>query len=150
MTASSVTQLQGLLYSCGFGLLLGAWYSVWHWRQMSVMRCAVCDVVFCLSGAVLFFLFTLTVTGGAFRWYLFCGTATGFFTWRATFGFLLKKVVYITSGYFRTVKKRLKRTKEQMFGNIHKFLKKTCPKTHIFFKKHLQRKGQLVYNKRGD
>ena len=82
MTVSSVTQLQGLLYACGFGFILGVWYDVFFSvaciRPPSRFGRFIADAVFCLTGTVLFFLFALTVNGGSYRWYLFCGTAVGF------------------------------------------------------------------------
>ena len=154
MTVSSVIQLQGLLYACGFGFLLGVWYDgflvVAYIRPLSRIGRFIADMAFCLTGAVFFFLFALTVNGGHFRWYLFCGTAVGFLVWRITFGRLLLTTVLKILKPLKKAKKRLLKQKEQTFVKIDKFLKKTGAKTHIFFIKHLHPRGSMVYNKNGD
>lgn len=145
MTASSAAQLQGLLFSCGFGFLLAGIYDVFsvvgYLRRYSRLGAFFSDVLFCLVGALLFFLFALVTTGGAYRWFLFGGTALGFWAWRVSVSRLLFAALRVIYKPLCLLKNRISNGTEQMFGKIAKFTKKICAKMHIFFKKDLKHRG---------
>ena len=90
MGFTNAMQLRELFLSCGMGFLLGAYYDVFR-----ILRCILhpntvrvfCqDMLFFVTAAPLVFIFTLAVTDGVVRVYVFAGFVIGFFAYRYTVG----------------------------------------------------------------
>ncbi len=146
----------------GLGFLLGLYYDAF--RVARVMMHSgkrvifLQDVFYCLSSALLFFLFTISVTGGRMRWYLFVGTFAGFFAYRLTVGRLVVKVarrvieavVWLWSRFWRLALApfrwifRLIRKPLQKFTNCLQIWTRRCGS---FLKKGLKSLVPIVYNK---
>lgn len=147
----------------GLGFLLGLYYDAF--RVARVMMHSgkrvifVQDVFYCLSCALVFFLFTVSVNGGRLRWYLFLGTALGLAAYRMTVGRfvvriarrIIEAVVWLWTRFwrlvlapFRWVFRRLRKPAQKLTN----FLQICARRCGSFLKKGLKSLVPLVYNKR--
>lgn len=86
-------QIRELFLSCGMGFILGFYYEIFRVPRL-VLRSGkkalfFQDFFFCLSAAVITFLFSLAVMDGRLRLYLFLGEAIGFAAYYFTVGRLV-------------------------------------------------------------
>ncbi len=90
MGFTNTEQLRELFLCAGVGFLLGAYYDVFRLLRLVLPSPAAAvfleDVVFCVTSAATVFLFTLAVTDGVLRTYVFAGLAAGFTAYRSTVG----------------------------------------------------------------
>lgn len=146
----------------GLGFLLGLYYDAFRVARVMMHPgkrvIFFQDVFYCLSSALLFFLFAIGVTGGQLRWYLFAGAFAGFFAYRLTVGRLVVKaarrvieaVVWLWSRFWRLVLApfrwifRFIRKAIQKFTNCLQIQARRCGS---FFKKGLKSLIPIVYNK---
>lgn len=115
MGFTNIMQVRELFLSCGMGFLLGTYYDVFR-----ILRCILRpgaarvfwqDILFFVTAAPLVFLFTLAVTDGVVRFYLFAGLVAGFFAYRYTVGRAV--VRFVTA-----VIARLSRMGRRLYGVI--------------------------------
>ncbi|MBP3936490.1 MAG: spore cortex biosynthesis protein YabQ [Clostridia bacterium] len=146
-TDSIAQQLYSAFLFGGWGLLWGIYADLFAvWRQLFHSRKWVIflqDIWLMVSGAVVFFLLSLPLSGGRMRWYLFVGTAVGWLAWRQTGG-----------RYFVPLVCRFWRWIARCWQPIHRFGQKvydkaTVPfkKLGIFLKKFLHSINASLYNK---
>lgn len=115
MGFTNAMQLRELFLSCGMGFLLGAYYDVFRILRCilrpSTVRVFWQDILFFLTAAPLVFLFTLAVTDGVVRVYVFAGLVVGFFAYHYTVGRAVVRCV-------TAVIARLSRTGRFLYGLI--------------------------------
>ena len=171
MQFTNSEQLYELFLCGGLGFLLGAYYDVFRVARLILHPSKgvifVQDVFFFFSSGAVAFLFSLTVTGGAPRLYLFIGLLTGFAAYYFTIGrvvircaetaaaIILQLWHWLWAGIFfpfRLIFRLLKRPLE-FFGRIGR---KTGEKIGTFFhkrrdflKNHLKLPRRLLYNQHG-
>lgn len=138
MLLSNHEQLLRLFYCLGFGALLYAYSALFRlWQILTKARALgrfVSDVLLCVSGGVLFFLFNLAVSGGQLRAAMLLAVALGFATAHLTvrpIGHLLMPLVSAARRIGGFMRKK-----------GHNFLKNVG----IFFKKGLHCIHKVVYN----
>lgn len=164
-------QLYELFLCGGLGFLLGVYYDVFRVARL-ILRPSkgiifVQDVFFFFSSGVVTFLFSLTVTGGALRLYVFTGLLIGFAAYYFTIGrvvmrcaktvaaIILRLWHWLWAGIFfpfRLIFRLLRRP----FAFLERIGRKTGQKTGTFFrkcrdflKKHLKLPRRLLYNQHG-
>ncbi|MBQ1211721.1 MAG: spore cortex biosynthesis protein YabQ [Clostridia bacterium] len=114
-------QLYSAFLCGGMGLLWGLHADLLAvWRQIANSRKWVVvlqDIWWMLSGAAVFFLLSLTLTGGRMRWYLFLGCGIGYLCWRQTAGRIFVpaavRVVRWVAKIFRPLGRVLRRLSEK-------------------------------------
>ena len=126
MGFTNTEQLRELFLCAGVGFLLGAYYDVFRLLRLLLPSLVVAvffeDVFFFVTGAAAVFLFSLTVTDGALRVYVFMGLAAGFAAYRSTVG---RVVVRQTARFLRWVRRLFRR----MGGGMRKFF--TACRSHV-------------------
>lgn len=92
-------QIEGLLYACGLGFLIGVVYELFRsFREISPPSRTVCfvqDILFCLVSALLMFFAFLMISDGKIYPYLLVGTLVGFFVFYCTVGRWLHKLIAV-------------------------------------------------------
>lgn len=156
-------QLDGLFLSCGFGFLLGLYYDVFRVARLimhSSKRVIFFeDLFFFLSSAVITFFFSLTVTGGEMRLYLFFGILVGFAAYYFTIGRVVmafagavaKAILFAWHWFWRLVFAPF-RLLGRLLSRPLRFLKEkldaVLKKIGLFLKKGLKRGREVLYNQK--
>jgi len=136
------------LFLCiGYGVLCGAAETVFSLlisksRAARLMRCAV-DIVGLFLAAVGLFLLSLPLTDGRPRWWLFLGTAAGFFGYKR----LLERPLCRLIHWLFMPLFRLFHTIGRLFVAERGRARKNVKKTKNFFKNLLKFKSKLLYNR---
>ena len=155
-------QLYHLFLSCGLGFVLGAYYDVFRVIRLIMnsknRTVFLQDMLFFSTSAVITFLFSLAVTEGNLRFYLFAGEIIGFFAYHYTMGkivvrfagtvtaailFIWGAILKVISFPFRLIKRPL----TVVYRKITAFFRKKSLKLHIFLKKGLKHAGKILYNR---
>ncbi len=136
----------------GYGVICGALFTlVSHLfsRQLRhPLARAIADISLYFWSSVGLFLLSLSLTDGRPRFWIFGGTAAGFFCWKQLLeipicrGFsLLFRPIFVVGNV-------VKGTIRRLFGLVGVKLQKKVKKSEIFFKNLLKSKRGLLYNKR--
>jgi spore cortex biosynthesis protein YabQ len=154
-------QMHHFFLSCGMGFLLGLYYELFRIPRLILSSgrrsVFIQDVLFCLSAAVLTFLFSLAVMDGRLRFYLFLGEAIGFAAYYFTIGRLVvrfaKTVIDVIIKVWKMLWKIILAPFRFLFKLIskplHKFinvLKEFFNKLLVNFKKSLKDTRSVLYN----
>ena len=106
MEWTNAEQIQRLVLSAGFGVLLGIYYELFRfirqWFRPRAVGTFLLDVLWCVTAALATFLFDLVLSGGQLRGYLFVGIAVGFTVYLLTVGQLVSRV---SGGLIRRVRR---------------------------------------------
>jgi len=109
LTLSEQTLL--FCYACLFGALLGGWCDLFRvirflfgQRKTAVF---VCDLLFCISGALGVCLFFICFCAGQVRLFALVGEGVGFLLWRASVGELVFRLFSAIITVFRRLLRRL-------------------------------------------
>ncbi len=106
-------QLQMLLYACGLGFWLGAYYCLFQMFRI-VVRCGIVscffqDVLFCVSAALVTFFVFLAVSDGCVYPYLLAGEGVGFLVFYSSVGRLLRWTCRKSVGKLRRLRRKLQK-----------------------------------------
>ncbi len=161
--AGNSGQLYLIFLFCGLGYLLGLYYDIFRIvrliMQSGKWTVFIEDIIFCLTSTLLFFLYSLSLTGGHIRWHLTFGAAVGFWAYRVT---MSKLVVWFAQKLYALILRLwslivavitfpftlLFRLLHPVFAVFSTFFHFLFAKCCIFFKKLLKKPAQLVYNKK--
>ena len=143
------SQWEIFLKAMWLGVLLGGCYDVLRiFRTLIRFNKTVfmiSDFLYCVWAAFLIFSFLLNENFGIPRFYIFLGTAVGFYAWYQTAGkinmFLAKKL--------RRFLKAVLRPFSKIFRKILNFAEKRLNKTKIFKQKPLDKSKRLLKKKSG-
>lgn len=150
----------------GLGFLLGLYYDAFRVARVMMQSgkrvIFVQDVFYCLSSALVFFLFAVSVNGGRLRWYLFLGAALGLAAYRMTAGRFVVRVarrvigaaVWLWTRFwrlilapFRWVFRLLRGLAKGPIRKLTNCLQICARRCGSFLKKGLKSLTPLVYNK---
>ncbi len=132
----------------GYGVVCGVMFtllSLWFRRKTdSRLRTALWDISLSFWAALGLFLLSLSLTDGRPRFWLFGGTAAGYFCWKRWFELPFCRLVRQIRAPFLYCRDKIGR----LFVPVRLKLQKNVKKTEIFFKKLLKSKGSVLYNRR--
>jgi hypothetical protein len=154
MGVTGTLQVEGFLYACGLGFLLGGIYEIFRTVHLlfppSARGCFIQDVGFCLIATLLTFFGFLAIADGNLYPYLFIGEGIGFFAFYKTMGHFIHIVLSWIIGGILYVMKWLRqkffiplgKVLDALFEKLESFLlllgqkiKKMCKKSKFFSKK---------------
>ncbi len=144
MVLSNQDQLFQLFYCLGFGALLSVYYDIFRlirvFKPKSPVRLLCHDIVFCVTSAVGFFLFTLALNGGEAHLPMTAAVAVGFAASHTTVGQLIMRC----AAYFCLIERYIRDTN----AKIGRFARILSKKVSVFFKKSLHCLYKIVYNQK--
>lgn len=140
------------------GLMLGGCYDAFKIvRAVFLLRqraTVAADIIYCLWAGFLVFSFLLEYNFGMPRFYIFLGTAAGFFGWYFTVGRITARLSKFIRRLLRRVKRTVFEPLMRIFKKLFGFIGKKREKAEKFLvkkllccKKLLKKERRLVYNK---
>lgn len=136
----------------GYGVICGAIFTlVSHLfsRQLRhPLARAIVDISLYFLSSVGLFLLSLSLTDGRPRFWIFGGTAAGFFCWKRLLEIPICRGCFLLSRPIFAIGKVVKNTIGRLFDLVGVKLQKKVKKSEIFFKNLLKFKRGLLYNKR--
>lgn len=113
-----------LLYSVGFGLVIGLYYEFFRFLRAAFrhndLMVAVEDIVFFLSFTVFFLLFEFVFSDGIIRWFSVAGMLIGFTLYQKTLGRLIRSLYSKILGLLRMFLRFLRRIIIDPITNVFK------------------------------
>lgn len=148
MILSNQDQLYQLFCCLGFGAVLSVYHDIFRlmrfFKPVSPIVLFIHDIIFCLTSAVGFFLFTLALSGGEAHLPMTAAVAVGFAASHTTVGRWLMR----SAACFRRAAVAVNRcfaVATAKIGGFGRFLSK---KVAVFFKKSLRSLYRMVYNQK--
>ncbi len=147
MMISNTVQVVHLYYFLGFGAVLCLYSTLFRvWQALtapSAWRLFFRDVLLCVTGGVLFFLFSLSITGGTLRASFLASAAVGFAVTQATLNAVWRVVSRVLTPVWQAISSCCDRAAQNLCEKGRKFAKKVV----VFLKKGLHCLRFVVYNK---
>ncbi len=154
MGVTGTLQVEGFLYACGLGFLIGGIYEIFRTVRLlfppSTRGCFVQDVIFCLLATLFTFFGFLAIADGNLYLYLFFGEGIGFIAFYKTVGRVFHIILsWFIRGFLYLIKLLndgilypLGSLLHTLFGKVAQILllfgqkiKKMCKKSKFFSKK---------------